>query len=394
MTVRLAGENECIGCGACSQVCPAQCIVLRTDKYGFVHPWLDELACLNCKMCEKSCPIVSGTINQNVTTEAFAVRSSDIVIRNRSSSGGVFSEVAIEILNNKGVVFGASYTEGFTVQHSSVECIEDLSQLCGAKYSVSNIGNSYVQAKKFLDMQRQVLFSGTPCQVAGLNSFLRKPYPNLFTIDFVCHGVPSPWVWKKYVEYRAVQDNSGILPEGINLRSKSTGWSKYQYSNEYQYANGTKYIAKGGEDLFMQLFVGDYINRESCADCQFKGYQRCSDLTLGDFWGIWDIAPEMDDNKGTSLVLVHSENGKELLGRIADRVVLKEVTLEQASQQNPSMLYSSQAKENREEVLKLCINGEFAAVQKHLDEWRVQQQKKANRCLLKQIWNKLMHTLC
>lgn len=389
MAISLAGKKECVGCGACSQVCPNHCIVLQTSEYGFSCPSIDESACLNCKMCEKSCSIVSVRINQDEITEAFAVYSSDEVLRNRSSSGGVFSEVAIQILNNKGVVFGASYDKHFAVQHSYVERIEDLRLLCGAKYSVSNIGNSYVQVKKFLDMQKQVLFAGTPCQVAGLKSFLRKPYANLFTIDFVCHGVPSPLVWEKYVQYRAAQDNGGVLPEEINLRSKSTGWSRYQYSNEYCYANGRKYTAKSGEDLFMRLFVGDYINRESCADCQFKGYQRCSDLTLGDFWGIWDVAPEIDDNKGISLVLVHSKKGKEMLSQIANRVVLKEVTLEQTSRQNPSMLYSSLAKENREEILKLCVNGEFEAVQKYLDRQQGEQKKLTFRVFIKDFCTKL-----
>lgn len=204
-----------------------------------------------------------------------------------------------------------------------------------------------------------MLFAGTPCQTAGLKSYLKKEYENLFTVDFVCHGVPSPEVWKNYVKYRSEQDNEGELPYRINLRSKHTGWSRYHYSNLYEYAGEKKYSAQSSSDLFMRLFVGDYINRESCADCQFKGYDRVSDITLGDFWGIWDIAPEMDDDQGTSLVLTHSEKGNWLLEKIAGNIKLKEVSLEEASRQNPSLIRSSQSNIKRAYALEKGMGGEF-----------------------------------
>ena len=235
--------------------------------------------------------------------------------------------------------------------------------LRGAKYAQSDLGNSFIEIRNRLKNNQKVLFSGTPCQVAGLKSFLRRDYDNLICVDFVCHGVPSPMAWKEYVKYRSQIDASGQLPEKINLRSKKSGWSRYRYSNLYEYPDGNVYTALSGNDLYMKLFVGDYISRESCSNCQFKGYSRVSDITLGDFWGIWDIDPEMDDDKGTSLVLVQSEKGRKIFSEITVRICSKEMTLQQASMQNPSLLKSSPAKANRQEVLDMIREGRIGELE-------------------------------
>ena len=158
--------------------------------------------------------------------------------------------------------------------------------------------------------------------------------------------------WDAFIKYRAEKDADGKLPQSINLRSKETGWSKYQYSNVFEYEDGKKSSTVSSQSLFMKLFVGDYISRPSCSECKFKGYSRVSDITLGDFWGIWDIEPEMDDNKGTSVILVHTPNGEKLWRDIEPKIKSKEVTLEQASQQNQSMLKPSKANTNSR--LALC----------------------------------------
>ena len=373
----MIAESHCTGCSACVNICPKQCIEIAPNEEGFYRLVVHASSCIQCNACTSVCPVEKKNKTETVE-KVFAAYILNQDIRRDSSSGGLFSEIALQILAQNGAVFGAAYIDVLKVAHICVETIDELHKLRGAKYAQSDLGTCFTDILSRLKAGQKVLFSGTPCQVAGLNAFLRKPYSNLFTIDFVCHGVPSPLVWEKYVQYRADKDNGGVLPNAINLRSKSTGWSRYQYSNEYLYPNGTKYSAKSGEDLFMCLFVGDYINRESCADCHFKGYQRCSDLTLGDFWGIWDVAPEMDDNKGTSLVLVHSAAGDEMLHQLVNRIALKEVSLDQASKQNPSLLYSSPAKEDREKILNLCINGEFETVRKYLDE----QQEKPRKTTL------------
>lgn len=353
----LLKKQECTGCSACTSICPKKCLQMKIDEEGFWSPYLkSEEICIECGLCDMVCPIHKSFQIQNMETLAYAAYTKDFDIRMSSSSGGIFSELGLQVLNQNGVVYGATYGRNYSVEHVCVESLDDLYCLRGAKYAQSRLGDSFSMVKKRLDSGQQVLFSGMPCQVAGLIAFLQKDYPNLLTVDFVCHGVPSPIVWNNYVKYRANRDNEGILPIKINLRSKDTGWSHYQYSNVYQYANEKKYSIRNGSDPYMKLFVGDYINRVSCTDCYFKGYNRVSDITLGDFWGIWDIVPEMDDDKGTSLVLLHSSKGKKEFEKLSGRIQSKKVTLEQASASNPSLLYSSPAKPEREAVLQAVLN--------------------------------------
>lgn len=358
----LADRKECVGCTACVNVCPKQCIEMEKDLYGFAYPEVvHPLNCVKCGMCEKACPVLKESIVINECPDAYAALSRDESVRMESSSGGVFTELAKRIISQSGVVYGASYDEYFGVCHYCVDNANDLYRLRGAKYAESNLGITFQEILKRLQQGQFVLFSGTPCQVAGLKSFVRKDFDNLFCVDFVCHGVPSPVAWQSYIEYRAKEDAAGELPCNINLRSKTTGWSKYQYSNVFEYGNGRQYSALSSQSLFMKLFVNDYISRPSCENCKFKGYSRVSDITLGDFWGIWDIDPEMDDNKGTSVVLLQSEKGKRLWEEIKDKIKYKQVTLEQASQYNPSMIVVSKAKQNREDVLERIRTGKIGS---------------------------------
>lgn len=356
----LAQPNLCTGCTACAAICPKDCIAMMADENGFLCPVIDADKCVACGLCERSCPVMTPLEKAENEPKAYAAYSKDESMRLESSSGGVFTEVAKAVLARGGAVFGAAYNERFEVVHICVECEADLAKLRGAKYAQSDLRGVFTQMKQRLDEGTEVLFSGTPCQVGGLKAFLRKEYENLITVDFVCHSVPSPMAWREYVKYRAEQDNGGRLPEAVNLRAKETGWSRYQYSSRFEYTDGCAHVAKSGESLYMKLFVGNYINRESCADCQFKGYSRVSDLTIGDFWGIWDIAPEMDDNKGTSVVLCQSDRGREMLDVLADRLVLKQVSLEEASYENGAMLNASPINPKREEALELIRSGRIS----------------------------------
>lgn len=354
---KLAIKEKCTGCTACVNICSKACVEMKLDKNMFFYPIVNNERCVQCGLCENTCPIIAPLEIMEYEVKAYAAYSKDKIMRDSSSSGGVFTEVAKRVLGNGGVVFGAAYNDSFEITHICVKCKAELDRIRGAKYAESNLDGVFVDIKKRLDMGQEVLFSGTPCQVAGLKSFLKKDYDNLFCVDFVCHGVPSPMAWKAYVQYRARQDNNGKLPKAINLRSKNTGWSNYQYSNVFEYENGKQHSILSSDSLFMKLFVGNYISRPSCENCKFKGYNRVSDITLGDFWGIWDIDPEMDDNKGTSVVLIQSEKGQALWDEISDKIKFKEVSLEQASQQNPSMLVSSKANPKRDEVLKRIREG-------------------------------------
>ena len=355
---QLATKQTCTGCSACASACRHQCIRMCADGNGFLFPTINQEHCIDCKLCEKVCPVLNKQNPPEQNTQAYAAYSLNDELRAQSSSGGFFTELAQMILKNHGAVYGAAYDSDFLVHHICALNSSELAKLRGAKYAQSELGGCFIEIEERLRHGQQVLFTGTPCQVAGLKSFLRREYGNLSCVDFVCHGVPSPMAWQQYVKFRAEKDNHGILPKTINLRSKHTGWSRYQYSNLYQYADEIQYSTGSGDDLFMKLFVGDYINRESCAVCSFKGYDRISDFTIGDFWGIWDIDPDMDDNKGTSLVLVHTVKGRNLLGQMQRKLKMKSVSLEQASLQNPSLLKSSPIKRERSVVLKEILRGE------------------------------------
>ena len=239
----LANQNACVGCTACASICPKQCIEMKKDSNGFAYPGIiHPTSCVECGMCERVCPILNERVKNNGLPSAYAALSKEESVRMNSSSGGIFSELAKIVISQHGVVYGAAYDEKFEVHHCCVDNVDELHRLQGAKYAESSLGNLFIDILDRLKQEQFVLFSGTPCQVAGLKSFVRKDFDNLICVDFVCHGVPSPMVWKSYIEYRAKEDADGKLPYSINLRSKETGWSKYQYSNVFEYENGKQYI--------------------------------------------------------------------------------------------------------------------------------------------------------
>lgn len=358
---RLATKEECVGCTACVNACPHGCLKMEADCDGFAYPVLiDPAACMDCGRCEKVCPIFHEQAEDRVEPLAYAAFSKNETRRMESSSGGLFSELAGQILAQGGAVFGAVYDDEFRVRHQCIVKEGDLWRLRGAKYAESSLGNTFSDVRERLKRGQNVLFSGTPCQVAGLQSFLGKDYENLYSVDFICHGVPAPLAWKAYVAYRGQKDADGDMPESINMRSKETGWSHYQYCNVFAYKNGTRRRILSSDSLFMKLFVGNYLSRASCGTCKFKGYRRCSDITLGDFWGIWDYIPQMDDHKGTSVVFIQSEKGQKLWDALRDQIVFQRVPLEQTSRQNPSVLVPSKAHCKCKEVLEQIRDGQIA----------------------------------
>lgn len=235
----------------------------------------------------------------------------------------------------------------------------------------------FTNVKSRLKEGQQVLFSGTPCQVAGLLGFLGRRYDNLVTVDFVCHSVPSPMVWKEFVK------SLGDDIAAINLRAKDTGWSGYRYSHRIEGTDGKTRLIHNFDSLYMKLFVNDYINRPSCTQCAFKGYARGSDLTIGDFWGIWDIAPEMDDDQGTSVVLVQSERGSALWEAIRSNLTVREVTLEEASRQNKALLVSASAAQNRNEALIRIKKGDLKGCWEYFPTGKLSLKQRIRRALAK-----------
>ena len=355
----LAEKDKCTGCTACVNICPTHCLEMVAGQDGFYYPELTNPdQCIECEQCSKVCPLLNEQLPFEVfRTEFYAAYSTNENIRQQSSSGGIFSEIAECILQEGGIVCAAVFDETWSVVHDFAKSSDDLSRMRTAKYSQSDLKDCFAKIREHLEQEQKVLFTGTPCQVVGLKSFLNKDYDELYCMDFVCHAIPSPKAWKSYVAFRADQDNNGSLPSKVNLRSKESGWSRYQYSVRFEYGPNHVYKSISGLDPYMRLFTGDYINRLSCSDCHFNGFERQSDLTVGDFWGIWDIKPELDDDKGLSLVIVSSKKGKELLDKIKQTVVLNVMKKEECYQQNPSLVRSSVAHPDRERVLNLISEG-------------------------------------
>ncbi len=281
-------------------------------------------------------------------TLAYAVINKDICIREKSSSGGVFTLVAEYVINKGGVVFGAAFNDENNVEHICVTEKEALDKLRGTKYVQSNLGTSYKEAKALLDEGKSVLFTGTPCQVGGLKSYLGKDYDNLYCQDIVCHGIPLPSVWEKYKAYR--EKMAGAKIKEISFRNKSKGWKRY--SVQFVFENGKIYTERASEDLYMRAYLSDLCLRESCYDCKFKLLERQADITLADFWGVENIASDMDDDKGTSLVLVHSDKGKKILDAILDKAKVQESDLQKAVAFNKAAIVSANKPDKRESFLK------------------------------------------
>lgn len=317
-TINLASVGACTGCSACVSICPHGSIVLKMDNEGFLQPHIDDKACSKCHRCELVCPIITEKdFARLYETRVYAVINKDDGIRKRSSSGGVFYELARKILQKGGVVFGASFDENWNVVHKYVTRIEELDSLLRSKYVQSTIGEAFIQAKAFLQQGREVLFSGTSCQLAGLRSFLGKDYPNLFQVDVVCHGVPSPEVWRAYLAWAF----KGETIISINFRNKDNGWKNFQPT----FASIGRVLQEDmGKNLYFKGFLSNLYLRKSCYSCKFKTLKRDTDITLADYWGVEELAPDMFDNKGTSLVFVHSKKAEEILMSETDRLYISQ----------------------------------------------------------------------
>jgi coenzyme F420-reducing hydrogenase beta subunit len=343
---------------------------------------IDGGKCVHCGACENACPILHP-VSLNREPSALAAQITDDSIRQTSSSGGVFSALAMDVLAQGGEICAAVYDSDFSVYHILTDSVEQLREMRGAKYAQSRTEHCLAEIRKLLSRGIPVLFVGTPCQTASVRAYLGQDYPGLLLVDMICHGVPSPKVWQQYLQERNQTDAPHSEIHAVNLRSKSTGWSHYAYSVEMEYADGTKYSVPQGEDLFMQGFVSNLFLRPSCAECSFKGPQRYSDLTLGDYWGIWDQHPEFDDNKGTSLLLIHTEKGQRAWNKISDSFRSLEITVQEAIAQNPSAVHSSSPHPNREKFFNKMDSA------KNLQRWITRCLSPQNENLLQRLLRRL-----
>ncbi len=344
--IQINDKAECVGCSACVAVCPRNCIEMKEDREGFLYPKVRKSQCIHCGLCEKVCPTKKFYPSRKEPLYVYAAINNSDTIRERSSSGGVFYSLAEYIIKHNGIVYGAVFDENWEVHHIGIEVIEDISLMQGAKYVQSRMENCCREVECNLQAGRLVLFSGTPCQNAGLRSFLRKDYNNLFCIDIICHGVPSPKVWRHYL--RVIEKRYGKTTDR-NLapvfRSKVEGWNNY--SLVISVADGRKYCKKANEDLYLKTYLQDVFLRPACYQCHFKPSVNHSDIVIADFWGIEDVSMEMFDDKGTSLVIINTDKGREVFDKIKDEFKYKEELYTEAIKGNPSAISSVRYRKDR-----------------------------------------------
>lgn len=323
---------------ACFAICPAGSISLEFDELGFRYPKIEESTCISCGACKAVCPVSKSDSRCQDALATYAAFSRDD-IRARSSSGAVFFHLAQSMIERGGTVAACCMTADFYgAEHALASSVEELGPLLGSKYVQSDTSKIYRDVKRELQQGHHVLFCGTPCQVAGLRACLNEGLTELLeTIDIVCHGVPSPRIWREYLAY--LEDAYGSRAQRVFFRDKRKGWQRYSLVVEFK--NSSIYSSDVVEDLYLRGFVSDLYLRNSCHHCAFKGSKHMGDLTLGDFWGIGEIAPELYDGRGTSVIVVNTNVGSTMLNLIAEQLYMKKVDSKKAMEHNPSYFKSS-----------------------------------------------------
>ena len=350
---KITDRTKCCGCNACTNICPKDAITMQENKNGFLYPIINQKNCINCNLCKSVCPILNKK-KEDKRIVAYACYNNNLEERINSSSGGIFILIAKEIIRKNGVVFGASFDNNFDVIHSYAENEKDLRKFMGSKYTQSAIGISFKKVKFFLDNGRYVLFSGTPCQIAGLKSYLKKEYDKLYTQDIICHGVPSPKVWRKYLEYQKDINKENI--KNISFRNKEQGWPLYRMKISF---DTTAYSREASNDLYMKAFLSNLCLRDSCYDCKFKKNNRNSDITLADYWGIEKVHPYFFDENGISLVIINSKKGNKIFDSVKNNMKYIETNIEKAIEYNPSFINSVKMNKNQKKFMKIIDYYDF-----------------------------------
>lgn len=345
--IEIKNKKKCSGCTACANICPRDAITMKYDSEGFMYPHVEEDKCINCGLCSKICPVLNKLPLENVDEFPIVYASYNInqSIRKKSSSGGIFYLLAKKILEKGGIIVGASYDTDFSVFHEIIDSMSNLEKLMGSKYAQSELRNVYKIIKDNLKEGKEVLFSGTSCQVAGLKSYLRKEYDNLWCIDLICMGIPSNKIWRDYIDNFY---NKGKI-KNINFKDKTYGWDCFSIKVNYEEKED---IQVGRLNNYMQLFFKGINIRPICYECPFRGKHRYSDLTLSDCWGIENFAQELNDNLGTSSVMIHSKKGMELFNSIKEELKHKRITFEQATGNNKYALTTLKENTDREKFFE------------------------------------------
>ena len=333
-TIECLDRKKCTGCSLCAQICPKNAIILEKDKEGFSMPKINKEKCINCGLCYKKCPqLYEEELKDKKVKKAYAAKNKDVDIQKKSTSGGIFNLIAENIISKKGIVYGCAFDHNMVANHIRIESNEELDILRGSKYVQSNINNTYKMAKEDLKKGKPVLYTGTPCQIEGLKKYIDTNDENLITIDLVCHGVPSPKLFEKYIKYIEKKENSKVVNYEFRNKEKN-GWGS---NVKIEFENGKKRYIKGSLDSYNKTFYAAKAFRESCYNCKYAKKERVGDITLCDYWGIGNELPEFEDYNGVSGIIVNTIKGQDILEEISNKILLKESSVESIAKYNQNL---------------------------------------------------------
>ena len=370
-------KEDCYGCGGCQLICPNQFIIMRNDNDGFLYPEKSSNNCGTCNLCESVCPNVNkGKIEckEGQPTAYLGIHKDDKTLQ-ESSSGGVFSGVAQVFCVDNYRVFGAQFGEKLKVEHTYVSQIDQIARFRKSKYVLSDMSDTYKMAKIFLIEGKRVLFTGTPCQVAGLKLYLGKAYENLLCVDVVCHGAPSQKVFDSYIKF--LESKHGGRVNSFSFRHKTYSWLKGWNSRNVKYSIGEEsFVFSSTEDSYLRGYHRGLFYRPSCYKCKYANPQRISDITMADFWGVDELFPKIDVHKGCSVLISNTEKGQEWMDRLEESMTLEKVELSDVIKRNSQLrepakkhhkrevFFSNLGKQDFESVVNLCIPKERITIRK------------------------------
>ena len=356
-------QKDCVLCGSCADACPVSAITYERTYLDFCYPKVDTDKCISCGLCEKVCPVLSGEATVREAPRAYAAKNPDREIRRGSSSGGVFWALAKAMLSRGGYVCGAVFDEEFRVHHLVSNREEEVRRMMGSKYAQSDLTGVYKQIRQLLRSGEQVLFTGCPCQVAGLRSFLGGDHENLLTADIICHGIPSGTMLRAHLDHLEKKYRSKI--DTLCFRDKKYGW--HRSAVRVRFVSGKEYCIPYIADAYIKGFLNGTTLKESCFDCKFRNFRSGSDLTMGDFWGVEAVLPNLDDNTGLSAVLVNTEKGTAALEQCG--LDLYDANLDSIIRHNKNLIESTKRSPERDTFYSYAqTNGYSAAIEKLLTE--------------------------
>ena len=355
-------NSVCCGCGVCEAVCPTKAISMKKNEYGFMVAYAEQSKCINCGMCDRRCPLIKSDSYKTFNPNYYAVVSKDRVSLKDSASGGAFYVFAKKTIELGGVVFGCIIDEAMNPVISYTDNIAGLKKMQGSKYVEADLKTSFAEAKSFLDDNKPVFYTGTPCKIAALKKYLNKDYENLVCCEIICHGVASPQLFRDYIDFLSKKLKGEIVD--ITFRDKKKGWGlllKLKYKRGKK--THTKYLSYPESSYYYYFMTGD-IYRDSCYQCPFASPERTSDITIGDFWGGRQILPDIDSDLGISAIITSTPKGQMLFDKCSDLFVYAQSDFETMSKENPNLLHPTERKDEADIFRKIYMSGGFAEIEK------------------------------